>query len=771
MTLVQVEPATSKILSRRLPARRALARSSDGEAMMVPTSTLERSVTICIKHTSRFPRRREMLQSLLQSIRERHGSGMRILIADDGGAADSSRLWGAELIALPPATGLSAGRNALVSATHTPYLAMLDDDVFFHNATRLDVLLAALLRNGNETVLAAGCYTDSRFTRDDCFNLRFEANEGGSVVRALPERGLRGCQQTHATHNFFVAHVAALRRFRWDPRQKVMEHESFFYQLFLNRQKVLACVDVSVRHNTTRDDQYRERSFRLQERRFMQYHCKNFPELARFETPYLLWRCDTRTYCSPAWHAQFAYDGRECKPMQWAVNDDLSAVPRPLISPAIDSLERFTNGVHDDGRATGVAGGAASRAQVPLLVLIFTEARHAARRQWQRDTWLSFKWHRSYLEHELVPWRHVFVMSRDATGDGSRALDEEQMDVVIGDTVTLGNTTEGYANLVFKTMEALRWALSHVSFEVLLKVDDDSIVHVGRLWSWIYSELPKTEPWAPRPTHLYAGRVFRGSQVIRSNFTRASLWRPDWFPSSFKKWAVGFDVFPEAAYPPYCGGGGYVLGSEAVERIMREYDSRYHASKIIQVEDAFIGVLARAQGIVAKDLLTFQEPPRGSLQTREMFIDQVLVHRVLEPYKAFRWLMLSSNCHAGARACELQRNRTRGLSSQGSLSTSPDSEENRDDATGVRFDKDWISSAIPKAHPEARTGSLPYYDAPRAESGLRLGAPTTSQSRQNRGGRKRDHRGSKRHARDGHRGTHLHRSGHRRGAGRVVSGD
>ena len=62
-------------------------------------------------------------------------------------------------------------------------------------------------------------------------------------------------------------------------------------------------------------------------------------------------------------------------------------------------------------------------------------------------------------------------------------------------------------------MQALRWALESVHFQVLLKVDDDSIVHIGRLWAWIYHELPKEDPNAPPPTQLYAGRVFRDSQV------------------------------------------------------------------------------------------------------------------------------------------------------------------------------------------------------------------------------------------------------------------
>lgn len=158
-----------------------------------------------------------------------------------------------------------------------------------------------------------------------------------------------------------------------------------------------------------------------------------------------------------------------------------------------------------------------------------------------------------------------------------------------------------------------------------------------------------------------------------------------------------------------------MLGREAAARIVREYDAHYAPSKrIIPVEDAFVGVLAQSQDISARDLLTFQEPPRGSLQTREMFIDQVLVHRVVEPYKAFRWLMLSSNCHAGPWACALARNRTRGLSHQGVLPTSPDvvTSGGPGESERMPYDRDWLSASIPRASADARTGSRASYDRP-----------------------------------------------------------
>ena len=57
--------------------------------------------------------------------------------------------------------------------------------------------------------------------------------------------------------------------------------------------------------------------------------------------------------------------------------------------------------------------------------------------------------------------------------------------------------TEGYANLVYKTLEALRWALTHTSFEVLLKTDDDTVVHIGRLWMWLDHRSRVSTPEVP----------------------------------------------------------------------------------------------------------------------------------------------------------------------------------------------------------------------------------------------------------------------------------
>ena len=174
----------------------------------------------------------------------------------------------------------------------------MDDDLELLDGSALPSLLAALHADG-DAVLAGGCYaTPGAGASPDCFNLRFDPSEDGSVVRArrVPRWADGGCKRVHMTHNFFVERTAALRRFGWDPRQTVMEHETFFYQLYLNRQPVLACPSATVRHNVTHDQAYDATSFRKGEknREQLQFWCKDFPEVRTLTTPYWTWRCAAR---------------------------------------------------------------------------------------------------------------------------------------------------------------------------------------------------------------------------------------------------------------------------------------------------------------------------------------------------------------------------------------------------------------------------------------------------------------------------------------------
>ena len=284
----------------------------------------------------------------------------------------------------------------------------------------------------------------------------------------------------------------------------------------------------------------------------------------------------------------------------------------------------------------------AEELHVPLLVLVFSQRSNVARREEQRRSWLSFGWHRGPSDAAAVPWRHLYVYGRSAAPRDSRGGRTVLYDQVVGDGVTLSRVGESYSGLVYKTMEAVRWALASVSFEVLLKTDDDSVVHVGRMWHWLQASFSADE----RET-LYAGRVINGSQVVRPGFTRKHLWYPDWYPRDFKRWAVAHEAFGPEVFPPYCSGGGYVVGRTAASRILRAYDRR-PAAHVFPLEDAFVGVLAAEAAVPARQmpgvtdlLLDAKHRQRWDDATgSRWFAGKLLVHRVAQPRRALRWLLL-----------------------------------------------------------------------------------------------------------------------------------
>ena len=499
---------------------------------------LARELTLGIKHTSAFARRRVLLLSLLDSIRKDHKhAAIRIMVADDGDGdreasahRDALRKQGIDVILLGAGSGLSYGRNELVRAARTPFVALMDDDLEFHESTNLTMMVAALHADPS-SMLAGGCYVDARSGESNCYNMRFESEDGGRSVQLLPVQAASSqgssCYRVGVTHNFFVARTAALRRFRWDARQKMMEHETFFYQLHLHEQGVLACPRVTVRHHSKQlitDKNYSRLSLRFKEQRFAQYLCKNYPELARLTTPFAQWHCRTHVFCTPAWWAQFAFDGSSCTAMHYAPADDASTVALPLVSPAIHPSSLFP------ARRASV-GAASTRAQfhVPLLVLVASQKDRAAWRTRQRSTWLTYAWHQGHLSREHVPWRFVFAMPRPSVGPIARSAgalagssEDDALNRLMGDMVTLRAVEEGapQASLI---AEALRWALSGTaSFDYVLVTDDHSLVHIGRLWAWLAllsssKRADHESKQSPRAdtSHLVAGQLSAtGSHVV-----------------------------------------------------------------------------------------------------------------------------------------------------------------------------------------------------------------------------------------------------------------
>ncbi len=277
-------------------------------------SRLQELVTVGVKAVTRL---RNHVHFILHSIHRRY-PGIHIIVADDEYVGVAREEWrrltdlmndlNVTYVQLVPRVGLSAGRNALVEACRTKYMVVLDDDVFFTAATRLDLLLS-ILETKPDVHIVAGSYTQYNSSRGvaevNDYSLTFLPGTEQGVWRAIAPRlpSVGVCRQVHAAHNFFMARTSTLRRYPWHPKLSIFEHEHFFFQLFIANKTVVACPHVSVLHYRAPnliDQRYRADSLRFKEHLFARHFCVAFPRVKVFKAPFWTYDCHRLLLC-PQW--------------------------------------------------------------------------------------------------------------------------------------------------------------------------------------------------------------------------------------------------------------------------------------------------------------------------------------------------------------------------------------------------------------------------------------------------------------------------------------
>ncbi|XP_064620793.1 beta-1,3-galactosyltransferase 5-like [Lineus longissimus] len=200
-----------------------------------------------------------------------------------------------------------------------------------------------------------------------------------------------------------------------------------------------------------------------------------------------------------------------------------------------------------------------SRDGILVLVLILSTAGNFERRRNVRLTY-------SRIGGQV---RHLFLLGKPNTTELQKRIVKESVESL---DIVQFNFTDNYRDLVKKTIGGLQWAVRFCrNTKYVLKTDDDVMVFSERLVRFLRQV---------KEEFLYSGRVVSGP-AYRDNTS---------------KWFVSEEDYPFSSYPQYAEGYGVLMSFPVVEK----FTDAARRVPFIPVEDAYIGLLARATGIIPR---------------------------------------------------------------------------------------------------------------------------------------------------------------------------
>lgn len=195
----------------QLAAARALEPGGGGD--------LGGRLTVVVKTFERPRVARRFVRSLL-----RLHTGVEVVVVDD--SREPRPVEGARLIALPHASGVSAGRRAGLAAVRTEYVAMVDDDMVLTRRSDLGRAVRYLDAHPEVDLVGGKVVNLPRLRSRDYATAPLFASAAEPVV---PPGTLIGGLPVHEkVPTFYVARTERLRLVDWDPALKRLDHADFF---------------------------------------------------------------------------------------------------------------------------------------------------------------------------------------------------------------------------------------------------------------------------------------------------------------------------------------------------------------------------------------------------------------------------------------------------------------------------------------------------------------------------------------------------------------
>jgi len=165
--------------------------------------------------------RPQCVDRLLKSMKKYYPL-LPIIIADD--SKNPEPRTDCEWYKLPYDTGLSAGRNFLVSKVKTEYFLLLDDDFIFTENTNVDELMRVIQKYKLDIV--GGDVCNHGHSLD--FHGTITYKDGGVYADSGYLEKNEDYETCQFVHNFFVAKTSKIKKYKWEDTLKVGEHIAYF---------------------------------------------------------------------------------------------------------------------------------------------------------------------------------------------------------------------------------------------------------------------------------------------------------------------------------------------------------------------------------------------------------------------------------------------------------------------------------------------------------------------------------------------------------------
>ncbi|XP_054977968.1 UDP-GlcNAc:betaGal beta-1,3-N-acetylglucosaminyltransferase 7 [Sorex araneus] len=261
------------------------------------------------------------------------------------------------------------------------------------------------------------------------------------------------------------------------------------------------------------------------------------------------------------------------------------------------------------------------RGAVHLLVVVKSVITQHDRREAIRRTWGA---ERAAAGPGLGAVRTLFLLGT-ASKREERAHYQQLLayeDRLYGD-ILQWDFLDSFFNLTLKETHFLKWLDIYCPrVQFVFKGDDDVFVHPGNVLEFLAGRRPQED--------LFVGDVLRHARPIR---------RKD------NKYYIPVSLYGKASYPPYAGGGGFLMAGGLARRLHGACDSL----ELYPIDDVFLGMCLQVLGVqptAHEGFKTFgiSRNRHSRMNTEPCFFRSMLVvHKLLPQDLLAMWRLVHSN--------------------------------------------------------------------------------------------------------------------------------